>query len=106
MAEIINKNGNVIMKFHANVKNYKRVEKFNYRGNHFILFINRNDAIYEIKRSIKKGSDYETFRDPLFNIVVGNPAAIAKDKIMAEIDVELLKLVTSSNLVKPTNSGW
>lgn len=104
MAElIILKNGKRDLKFHSSTKNFKRVEKLNYKKNFFKIYIDKNDSVYDIKRcevitwkTVEKGKKkfnvpdkVEEMRDTyLFDKIKGNPAKIAATKIVAEIDVK------------------
>ena len=108
MAELIFKqNGTCVMKFHTTVKNFKRVEKFNYKKNFFKVYIDRNDSVYDITRcevvswkTVEKGKNKYNVPDQisekrdvnLFNKTKGNPSSIALVKITAEIDAQELTL--------------
>jgi len=106
MAELILlANGKCDLKFHSKVKNFKRVEKFNYKKNFFRIYVDRNDSVYEITRcrvvtwkTIEKGKkkfnvpdEVKEFRNTyLFNRIKGNPFKIAITKVMGEIDMQEL----------------
>lgn len=106
MAELIFlPNGKCDLKFYSNVKNFKRVEKFNYKKNFLKIYIDKNDSIYDVKRCevvswkvINKGGRKvnvpdqvkETRDSHLLNRAKGNPAKIAISKIIAEIDMSEL----------------
>lgn len=108
MAELIfKKNGTCDLKFHATVKNFKRVEKFNYKKKFFKVYIDKNDSIYDITRcevvtwkTTEKGKNKYNVPDQisekrdvnLFNKTKGNPSSIALIKITAEIDAQELTL--------------
>lgn len=102
---ILLKDGKCDLKFHAPVKKFKKVDKFNYKKNFFKLFVDKNDSIYDIKRcevvtwkTVEKGKKtinvpdrVEEKRDTcLFDKVKGNPFKIAITKIAAEIDAKEL----------------
>lgn len=106
MAELINlKNGKIDLKFHATPKKFARVEKLNYRGKFFKVYVDKNDSLYDIKlctvlswKSIEKGGkkisipdEVSEVRDAkLFNMLKGNPYKIAARKVMAEIDYQFM----------------
>lgn len=102
MAELINlKNGKIDLKFHTNVKNFKRVQKFNYKRNFFKLYIDKNDSVYNITKSEvvswkeEKGrkipeETVDTRDQYFFNKFKGQPSKIVLTKIAAEIDMEEL----------------
>lgn len=108
MAElIIKQNGTCDLKFHATVKNFKRVEKFNYKKNFFKVYIDRNDSVYDITKcevvswkTVEKGKSKINVPDQvnearditLYNKIKGNPSKIAAIKIVAEIDAQGLTL--------------
>lgn len=99
---ILLSNGKCDLKFDQKVKNFKRVEKFNYKKNFFKVFIDKNDSVYDIHscvvsswKTIEKGRKTVTVPDQitqtrevrLFNRIKGNPFKIALSKIMGEIDM-------------------
>lgn len=106
MAELIFlPNGKCDLKFHAHPKNFKRVEKFNYKKNFFKVYVDRNDSVYEITRcevvtwkTIEKGKkkfnvpdEVKETRDAhLFDKIKGNPFKIAITKVAGEIDMQEL----------------
>lgn len=106
MAELIFlANGKCDLKFHAYPKNFKRVEKFNYKKNFFKVYVDRNDSVYEITRcevvtwkTIEKGKKKfnvpdevrETRDAHLFDKIKGNPFKIAITKVAGEIDMQKL----------------
>ena len=106
MAELIFlANGKCDLKFHAHPKNFKRVEKFNYKKNFFKVYVDRNDSVYEITRcevvtwkTIEKGKkkfnvpdEVKETRDAhLFDKIKGNPFKIAITKVAGEIDMQEL----------------
>lgn len=51
MAELIFlPNGKCDLKFHANIKNFKRVEIVKHKKNFFRVYVDRNDSVYDVKR--------------------------------------------------------
>lgn len=106
MAELIMlANGKCDLKFHTSVKNFKRVERINYKKNFLKLYVDKNDSVYDIKRcevvtwkTIEKGKKkinvpdhIEEVRDTyFFNKIKGNPVKTAFNKVVAEIDMEEL----------------
>lgn len=103
MAELITKqNGTCDLKFHATVKKFKRVEKFNYKKNFFKIYIDKNDSVYDITtcevvswKTVEKGRKKITVPDTisevrelnLINKLRGVPSKLAINRIAAEIDV-------------------
>lgn len=94
-------NGRIDLKFHAKVKNFKRVEKLNYRRNFFKLYVDKNDSVYDIKRcevlswkdagGKKVPDEVKETRDvELFNRIKGNPCRIAVQKVMTHVDASLI----------------
>ena len=106
MAElVILSNGKCDLKFHQKAKDFKRVEKFNYKKNFFKILIDKNDSVYDILRctvatwkTIEKGRKKLTVPDQieqsrdvkLFNRIKGNPFKIAITKSAGEIDAQEL----------------
>ena len=106
MAElVILSNGKCDLIFHQKAKDFKRVEKFNYKKNFFKILIDKNDSVYDILRctvatwkTIEKGRKKLTVPDQieqsrdvkLFNRIKGNPFKIAITKIAGEIDAQEL----------------
>lgn len=83
------------------MRNFKRVEKLNYKRNFFKLYVDKNDGVYDIKRcevlswkEIEKGGKKmnvpdevkETREVELFNRIKGNPCKIAVQKVMTYVD--------------------
>ena len=70
-----------------------KTEKIKVNGNHFKLFIDKNDSIFDIKRCEvlswkKRGipNEVKEERDTFFfNLVKGNPTKIAIDRIIARL---------------------
>ena len=99
-------NGRCDLKFQSRIKNFKRIEKLNYKKSFYKLYIDKNDSVYDVissnvvswktvekgKKKISIPDQVEEHRDTrLFNKIKGNPAKIAITKIMAELDmIELL----------------
>ena len=103
MAEIIKKGNKTIMKFHSNVKNFKRVQKLVHANKHFKLFIDKNDSIWDVRecevlswKTIEKGRKKVNVPDQViekrdlffFNRIKGNPTKVAINKMIAEIDYQ------------------
>lgn len=65
------------------VKNFKRIEKFSYKKQKFLIYVDKNDSVYEI---IDENQSRNTY---FFNRIKGNPYKIAINKIKAEIDYEI-----------------
>ena len=91
------------VKFHAPVKQFRRVEIFKFQGRFYKVLVDKNDSVYGLLRTevtswkdIVKGK--KKFRVPdvceeipepnLFNRIKGNPFKIAIGKIMTEIERE------------------
>lgn len=79
------------------IKNFKRVEKLKYGKQFFKIFVDKNNSVYDILSSVVtswKFVNNKKFPDKvlenrdlyLFNKIKGNPAGIAMNKVMAEID--------------------
>lgn len=106
MAELIFlPNGKCDLKFHAKIKNFKRVEIVKHKKNFFKVYVSRNDSVYDVKRcevitwkTIEKGKRKVNVPDKvdeardvhLFNRIKGNPFNIAVTKIIGEIDAQEL----------------
>lgn len=102
MAKIYKKpSGAVIMKFNSKVKNFRRVEKVVYGKDHFKLYIDKNNSVWEVLsckvlswKTIEKGhkkinvpDQVEETRDlRFFNIVKGVPFELAANRIIAELE--------------------
>lgn len=93
------------MKFHAKPKNFKRVEKVTFGKQHFKLYVDKNDAVWDVRsctvlswKTIEKGrrkinvpDQVAEVRDLAFyNKVKGNPFKIAANKIVAELEYQQL----------------
>lgn len=83
------------------MKSFKRVENFKYQGHFYIIYVNKNDSVYDLKKSEviswkevnKNGRTIcvpdvcENVSDPtLLNKIKGNQYKIAIGKIMTEIE--------------------
>lgn len=106
MAELIFlANGKCDLKFHANIKNFKRVEIVKHKKNFFKVYVDRNDSVYDVKRcevitwkTIEKGKkkfnvpdEVKETRDAhLFDKIKGNPFKIAITKVAGEIEAQEL----------------
>lgn len=106
MAELIFlPNGKCDLKFHANIKNFKRVEIVKHKKNFFKVYVDRNDSVYDVKRcevitwkTIERGKrkvnvpdKVDEVRDVhLFDKTKGNPFKIAVTKIISEIEAQEL----------------
>lgn len=106
MAELIFlPNGKCDLKFHANIKNFKRVEIVKHKKNFFKVYVDRNDSVYDVKRcevitwkTIERGKrkvnvpdKVDEVRDVhLFDKIKGNPFKIAVTKIICEIEAQEL----------------
>lgn len=106
MAELIFlPNGKCDLKFHANIKNFKRVEIVKHKKNFFRVYVDRNDSVYDVKRcevitwkTIERGKrkvnvpdKVDEVRDVhLFDKTKGNPFKIAVTKIIGEIEAQEL----------------
>lgn len=93
------------MKFHAAVKNFKRVEKVVFGKQHFKLYIDKNDSVWDVReceviswKTIEKGRRKINVPDQIverrhldfFNKVKGNPFKVAANKIVAELEYQQL----------------
>ena len=89
------------------VKNFKRVEKVSLGKQHFKLYIDKNDAVYDVHscevmswKTIEKGRKKVNVPDQViekrdlnfFNKVKGNPFKIAATKMLAELEYESFKV--------------
>ena len=93
------------MKFHAAVKNFKRVEKVVFGKQHFKLYIDKNDSVWDVReceviswKTIEKGRKKVNIPDQIvekrhltfFNKVKCNPFKVAANKIVAELEYQQL----------------
>lgn len=79
------------------MKNFRRVEKINFNGNFYKLYIDKNDSVYEImkteviswkRRGCKSFPDeIKERRSKFFDLVKGNPTKIAINKIIARLEL-------------------
>lgn len=85
--------------------NFKRIEKINFGKQHFKLYVDKNDSVYDVLdcevlswKTIEKGRRKINVPDQVvekrntyfFNIVKGNPFVIAARKILAELEYQQL----------------
>lgn len=93
------------MKFHVNIKNFKRVEIVKHKKNFFKVYIDCNDSVYDVRQcEVNHTEDYrkkgkrvnipdkvDEVRDVhLFDKIKGNPFKIAVTKIIGEIEAQEL----------------
>ena len=93
------------MKFHAKTKNFKRAEKITFGKQHFKLYLDKNDSVWDVRscevvswKTIEKGRKKINVPDQIvevrnsffFNKVKGNPFKIAANKIVAELEYQQL----------------
>lgn len=106
MAELIYlTDGKCDLKFHALVKNFKRVEALKFKNVFYKLYIDKNDSVYDIAlsevltwKTIKKGkreinvpdSVVEIRQTDWLNKFRGNPTKIAITKMLAELEAQEL----------------
>ena len=108
MAEYIvktDKNGvqHIKVKFHKEVKRFKRVENFKYKGIFFKVYIDKNNNVYNLERSdvstwkeIEKGKRKikvpdgfkVTPQSEIMNTIRGNSYEVAIQRIMTILDRE------------------
>ena len=79
------------------MKNFKRTEKINFNGVHLQLLIDKNDSVHDILKTDviswkivgKKAfpEEIRSQRSEFFNLVKGNPAKIAINKIIARLEL-------------------
>lgn len=87
------------------VRNFKRVEKVSFGKQHYKLYVDKNDSVYEVCscevlswKTIEKGRRKINVPDQIvekrdvefFNKVKGNPFKIAATKIIAELEYQQL----------------
>lgn len=93
----------IVVKFHAPVKRFKRVETFKYGGRFYKIYINNRDCVYNLERTevsswkeitkgqrkIKVPDTFSVILEPkLINKIRGNSYSVAINKIMTEIEKE------------------
>ena len=98
-------NGKCDLKFHANIKNFKRVEIVKHSKNFFKVYVDRNNSVYDVKRcevitwkTVERGKRKVNVPDKvnevrdvhLFDRIKGNPFNIAVTKIISEIEAQEL----------------
>ena len=102
MAEYIElSNGRNNLKFHQQFVNFKGVQKLTHGKQHFEIYVDKNNQVYDIKicvvktwKVIEKGKRKFTVPDvivkkrvvELFNIIKGRPASLAIEKTKTILD--------------------
>lgn len=97
MAKVINlPNNRCDLKFGAKPKKFNRIERITVDKQHYLLKIDKNDAVYDVikseviswktiekgKRKINVPDEVRESRDvELFNLLQGNPYKIALSKV-------------------------
>jgi hypothetical protein len=85
------------------MKNFKRIEKVSFGKNHYKLFVDKNDSVYDIKecqvlswKTVEKGRKKISVPDQttesrdlyLFNKIKGNPTKLAINKVLSILEYE------------------
>lgn len=102
MAEYIKlPNNRCNLKFHKQLTNFKGVQKLTHGKQHFEIYIDKNNQVYDVKicvvktwKVIEKGKRKFTVPDvivkkrvvELFNIIKGRPASLAIEKAKTILD--------------------
>ena len=102
MAEYIElSNGRYNLKFHQQFVNFKGVQKLTHGKQHFEIYVDKNNQVYDIKicvvktwKVIEKGKRKFTVPDvivkkrivELFNIIKGRPVSLAIEKVKTILD--------------------
>ena len=102
MAEYIKlPNNRCDLKFHKHLTNFKGVQKLTHGKQHFEVYIDKNNQVYDVKicvvktwKVIEKGKRKFTVPDvivknrvvELFNIIKGRPASLAIEKTKTILD--------------------
>ena len=102
MAEYIKlPNNHCDLKFHQQLANFKGVHKLTNGKQHFEIYIDKNNQVYDIKtcvvktwKAIEKGKRKFTVTDviikkrevDLFNMTTGRPANLAIEKVKTIVD--------------------
>ena len=102
MAEYIKlPNNRCDLKFHQQFVNFKRVHKLAHGKQHFEIYIDKNNQVYDIKicvvktwKAIEKGKRKFTVPDviikkrvvELFNLIKGRPVSLATEKVKTILD--------------------
>ena len=97
MAEYIKlPNNRCDLKFHQQFVNFKGVQKLTHGKQHFEIYIDKNNQVYDIKtwKAIEKGKRKFTVPDvvfkkrevELFNLIKGRPASLAIEKVKTILD--------------------
>jgi hypothetical protein len=102
MAEYIKlPNNRCDLKFHQQFTNFKGVQKLTHGKQHFEVYIDKNNQVYDIKtcvvktwKAIEKGKRKFTVPDvivkkravELFNLIKGRPVGLAIEKVRTILD--------------------
>ena len=102
MAEYIKlPNNHCDLKFHKQLTNFKGVQKLTHGKQHFEIYIDKNNQVYDIKicvvktwKAIEKGKRKFTVPDvitkrrvvELFNLIKGRPVDLATEKVRTILD--------------------
>ena len=102
MAEYIKlSNGRNNLKFHQQFVNFKGVQKLTHGKQHFEIYIDKNNQVYDIKtcvvktwKVIEKGKRKFTVPDviikkrdvELFNVIKGRPVSLAIERVKTILD--------------------
>lgn len=102
MAEYIKlSNGRRNLKFHQQFVNFKGVQKLAHGKQHFKIYVDKNNQVYDIKlcvvktwKAIEKGKRKFTVPDviikkrvvELFNLIKGRPVSLAIEKVKTILD--------------------
>jgi hypothetical protein len=102
MAEYIElPNNRCDLKFHQQFTNFNGVQKLTHGKQHFEIYIDKNNQVYDIKtcvvktwKAIEKGKRKFTVPDvivkkravELFNLIKGRPAGLAIEKVKTILD--------------------
>lgn len=102
MAEYIKlSNGRYDLKFHQQFVNFKGVQKLAHGKQHFEIYVDKNNQVYDIKlcvvktwKAIEKGKRKFTVPDviikkrvvELFNLIKGRPVSLATEKVKTILD--------------------
>lgn len=93
----------IVVKFHAPVKRFKRIETFKYGGKFYKIYVNNRGCVHYLerievtswkeiikhKRKIKVPKTFNVILEPsLMNKIRGNSYSVAINKIMTEIEKE------------------
>ena len=92
MAEYIKlSNGRRNLKFHQQFVNFKGVQKLAHGKQHFEIYVDKNNQVYDIKlcvvktwKAIEKGK--RKFTVPDVNLIKGRPVSLAIEKVKTILD--------------------